>query len=117
MTSHAIHYKIALPTHNSEEPILYFWPQPAADLNPEFRVFHSYLPAELGCTESTCDPSIPKSRDMVFVYYVLKHAFLRDRHAPGADLKYQEYSLLYDAEKIRLLGRNLSIRLGLRACR
>ena len=100
-----------------QNDVLYFWPQPSADLNPGFRVFHSYLPGEIGCADSTCDPAIPKSLDIVFVYFVLKHAFLRDRHAPGADLKYQEYSLLYDAEKNKLLGRNAPARLGLRASR
>jgi hypothetical protein len=96
---------------------LFFWPLPTEDLNPGFRVFHSYLPEEIDFLEGRCDPAIPKSRDMVFVYYVLKSAFLRDRHAPGADLKYQEYSILYDAEKIKLLGRNASPSLSLKAQR
>ena len=30
-------------------------------------------------------------------------AFLRDRNAPGADLKFREYSQLYEIEKKRLL--------------
>jgi len=36
--------------------------------------------------------------------YALRQAFLRDRNAPGADLKFQEYSRLYELEKRRLLG-------------
>jgi hypothetical protein len=96
---------------------LFFWPVPAEDLSPGFRVFHSYLPEEIGFSDTSCDPAIPKSRDMIFVYYVLKSAFLRDRHAPGADMKYQEYSLLYETEKIKLLGRNSPVNLGLKARR
>ena len=41
---------------------------------------------------------------MIFVYFVLQQAFLRDRHAPGADVKFQEYMRLYEQEKQALLG-------------
>jgi hypothetical protein len=41
---------------------------------------------------------------MVFVHFVLQEAFLRDRHAPGADTKFHEFRNLYEQEKQDLLG-------------
>jgi hypothetical protein len=93
---------------------MYVWPAPAEDLQSGFCVYHSYLPADITCTPINPDPPIPRAHDTVFVHYVLKEAFLRDRHAPGADIKFQEYSALYEREKQKLLGEgdpsNLSVR-------
>jgi len=83
---------------------LFVWPPPQESLAEGFCIYHSYLPADLTCGEESADPPVPRAHDMVFVYYVLRQAFLRDRHAPGADLKFQEYSALYDREKQKLLS-------------
>jgi hypothetical protein len=83
---------------------LFVWPPAPADLQAGFCVYHSYVPEELTCTSANPDPPIPKAHDMLFVHYVLKEAFLRDRHAPGANAKFREYSMLYEAEKRKLLG-------------
>jgi hypothetical protein len=83
---------------------LYVWPSPSADLSSGFCVYHSYLPDDLTCSPDNPDPSLPRAHDMIFVYSVLKQAFLRDRHAPGADTKLQEYSQLYERAKRTLLG-------------
>jgi hypothetical protein len=83
---------------------LFVWPPPAEDLPSGFCLYHSYSPADLTCSPENPDPLIPKAHDMVFVYFVLQQAFLRDRHAPGADSKFQEYSTLYEREKQRLLA-------------
>jgi hypothetical protein len=80
------------------------WPPPAKDLQSGFGVYYSYLPPDLTCSAENPDPSVPKAHDMVFVYFVLQQAFLRDRHAPGADTKFREYQRLYEREKRNLLG-------------
>ena len=83
---------------------LFVWPPPAEDLESGFCLYHSYLPADLTCSSENPDPPIPRAHDMIFVYFALQQAFLRDRHAPGADAKFQEYSALYEREKQRLLA-------------
>ncbi len=77
-------------------------------------MYHSYLPADLGCSLADANPPVPQAHDMVFAYFVLKQAFLRDRHAPGADGKFQEYSVLYDRAKRALLGQGEAPLLSLR---
>jgi hypothetical protein len=54
---------------------------------------------------------------MLFVYFVLKQAFLRDRHAPGAEIKFQEYSQLYEQAKQNLLGEKDPPKMALRPYR
>jgi hypothetical protein len=93
---------------------LLVWPPPGSDSPSGFCVYHSYLPAALGCSQADANPPVPKAHDMVFVYFVLRQAFLRDRHAPGADGKFQEYSLLYDRAKQALLGQGEPALLSLR---
>lgn len=92
------------------------WPAPGITSQSGFCAYHSYLPEDLTCSEVNPNPEIPRAHDMVFVYFVLKQAFLRDRHAPGADAKFAEYSQLYEAEKRSLLGEGdppvLSVRPG-----
>jgi len=83
---------------------LYVWPPPQSDPASGYCLYHSYLPADLTCSSGNPNPPIPKAHDMVFVYFTLQQAFLRDRHAPGADVKFQEYSRLYEQEKQRLLA-------------
>jgi len=83
---------------------MYVWPAASQDIASGFCVYHSYRPDDLTCSSENPDPAIPRSHDTLFVYYVLKQAFLRDRHAPGADVKFAEYSRLYDLEKMSLLG-------------
>jgi len=78
------------------------WPQ-CADRGFEFLVYHSYMPGELACANDPPDPPVPKGHDGVFVSFVLKEAFLRDRHAPDANLKVQHYAGLYEQAKERLL--------------
>lgn len=92
---------------------LHVWPPPPTDLASGFRIVHSYLPEPLSCTGDNPDPPIPRAHDMAFVYFVLRQAFLRDRHAPGADQKVREYSQLYQEEKQRLLGEGEPPRLSL----
>jgi hypothetical protein len=96
---------------------LIVWPPPNKDSESGFRVYHSYLPEDLTCSAVNPDPPIPKAHDLVFVYFVLKQAFLRDRHAPGADVKFQEYSALYDREKQKLLAAGDPPGLALRSYR
>ncbi|MBI5248422.1 MAG: hypothetical protein HY912_02910 [Desulfomonile tiedjei] len=96
---------------------MYVWPAPAQDLESGFCVYHSYLPGDITCTPVNPNPPVPKAHDNVFVYFVLKEAFLRDRHAPGADIKFQEYSALYQREKQKLLGEGEPPNLSLRSYR
>lgn len=96
---------------------LYVWPPRDRDLESGFCVYHSYLPDDLTCSDVNPNPPLSKAHDMVFVYFVLKQAFLRDRHAPGADVKFQEYSALYDREKQKLLAAGDPSGLALRSYR
>lgn len=96
---------------------LYVWPAPSETLESGYCVYHSYLPSDITCSPINPDPPIPKAHDTVFVYFVLKEAFLRDRHAPGADIKFQEYSALYEREKQSLLGEGEPSNLSLRSYR
>lgn len=96
---------------------MYVWPAPAEDLQSGFCVYHSYLPQDITCTPTNPNPTIPIAHDTVFVYYVLKEAFLRDRHAPGADTKFQEYSALYEREKQKLLAEGEPSGLSLKSYR
>lgn len=83
---------------------LLVWPPPSGASEAGLYVYHSYVPTELTGSDENPNPPIPRAHDMVFVYFVLRQAFLRDRHAPGADAKFQEYSLLYDRAKQALLS-------------
>jgi hypothetical protein len=96
---------------------MYVWPPPQSDLSSGYRIYHSYMPEELTCSSVNPNPSIPRAHDMIFVYFTLKQAFLRDRHAPGADVKFQEYLRLYEMEKQRLLGEGDPPLLALRSYR
>jgi hypothetical protein len=83
---------------------LLVWPPPDKDLESGFCVYHSFMPNELAYSGASSSPPIPRAHDQIFVYYVLKQAFLRDRHAPGADQKFQEYAALYDQQRRALLS-------------
>lgn len=83
---------------------LFVWPPPDKYSDSGFWVYHSFMPAELTFSGVGSTLLVPKAHDQIFVYYVLKQAFLRDRHAPGADMKFQEYSALYDQQKRALLS-------------
>jgi len=87
-----------------QNSVLHVWPAPAADADNGFCVYHSFLPDDLTCSPVNPNPALPLAHDMLFVYFALKQAFLRDRHAPGADGKFAEYSQLYEMERQRLLG-------------
>jgi len=69
-----------------------------------FLVYHSYLPQALTCSSDNCNPPSPRAHDAAFVYFALKEAFLRDRHAPSANQKYQEFERLYLDQKQALLA-------------
>ena len=79
------------------------WPIPSTDSEAGFHVYYSQLPPPLGCAESNCEPPAPQAHDTMFTLFALRQAFLRDRNAVGADLKFREYSQLYEIEKKRLL--------------
>jgi hypothetical protein len=96
---------------------MYVWPVPSAPTESGYRVYHSYAPEELTCDSGNPNPAIPEAHDMIFVYYVLQHAYLRDRHAPGAAGKVQEYAALYDREKRKLQAAGDPPTLSLRAGR
>jgi hypothetical protein len=96
---------------------LFVWPAPSTNQESGFCLYHSYLPEELTCSDVNPNPSTPKAHDSLFVYYVLKEAFLRDRHAPGADVKFQEYSMLYEKEKHKILGEGSQPNLAVRSYR
>lgn len=96
---------------------LYVWPPPAVGLASGFCMYHSYLPDDLTCSEDNPTPPIPRAHEMLFVYFVLKQAFLRDRHAPGAEIKFQEYSQLYEQAKQNLLGEKDPPKMALRPYR
>jgi hypothetical protein len=96
---------------------LYVWPPSSTDLSSGFCVYHSHLPEDLTCFPENPDPPVPRAHDMVFVYFVLKQAFLRDRHAPGAEIKFQEYSQLFEKAKRSLLGEAEPPRLAVRPYR
>ncbi len=92
---------------------LYIHPEPAE--GSEFIVSHTYSPVELTPEEDSCNPPMPRAHDMMFVYFVLREAFLRDRHAPGADTKFQEFSGLFRMEQFKLLGGSLHAGLRLKS--
>ncbi|MEW6350459.1 MAG: hypothetical protein AB1646_15455 [Thermodesulfobacteriota bacterium] len=83
---------------------LHVWPAPSSTVSSGYGVYHSYLPPELSCASGSNNPPVPPAHDMVFVYFTLMQAFLRDRHAPGADSKFAEYSRLHELEKAKLLA-------------
>ena len=87
--------------HNSEMMVV---PTPALDLSQGFLVYHSWCPGELSCEDNNPNPDIPRSFDQLFVYFTLTQAFLKDRSAPGADVKFHEYTTLYQNLKTRLLS-------------
>ncbi len=93
---------------------LFVWPAPSTTQQSGFCAYHSYLPDDLTCSPENSDPPIPGAHDMVFVYFVLQQAFLRDRHAPGAEMKFQQYSMLYEREKQKLLAEGEHSGLALR---
>jgi hypothetical protein len=97
--------------------MMYVWPIPGSDVNSGYCVYHSYQPIDLTCSSVNPNPPIPKAHDSIFVHHALKDAFLRDRHAPGADAKFREYSQLYEAEKQRLLGEADPPKLSIRSYR
>jgi hypothetical protein len=96
---------------------LLVWPAPNQDSNSGFNLYHSYLPPKVTCSAENPDPPIPKGHDTMLVYYALRQAFLRDRHAPGADSKFIEYSRLFEKERAKLLGEGDSPALYLRSYR
>lgn len=100
-----------------QNTVLHVYPSPSMSSASGYSVYHSYVPQELTCSPENPNPSIPRSHDSVFVYYALKESFLRDRHAPGADRKFREYSQLYEAAKQKLLGEGEPPRLGLQPYR
>lgn len=89
-----------------QNSVLQVWPAPSTDSANGFCVYHSFLPDDLTCSAENPNPALPVAHDMLFVYFALKQAFLRDRHAPGADGKFAEYSRLYEMERQRLLGQS-----------
>jgi hypothetical protein len=96
---------------------LHVWPSPSETVQSGYRIYHSYEPPELTCSSLNPDPAIPRAHDSVFVYFALKQAFLRDRHAPGADVKFREFAQLYETEKKKLLGEADPPKLSLRSYR
>jgi hypothetical protein len=96
---------------------LYVWPAPASSVEAGFCIYHSCLPQVLTRSAESPDPPVPQAHDILYAYYVLKMAFLRDRHAPGADAKFAEYSRLYEMEKLVLLGEGDPPRLAVRPSR
>ena len=79
-------------------------PTPTQTLSHGFLVYHSYCPPHISCSQDVAQPDIPKSFDQIFVYFSLAQAFLKDRAAPGADVKFHEYTALYQNLKNRLLS-------------
>lgn len=80
-----------------ESNTLYLSPLPTSGAASGLRVEYAYLPGQLGC-ESGYTPPLPRAYDTLYVNYCLAQAFKRDRHAPGADVKYQSYYELFRAE-------------------
>lgn len=92
-------------------------PAPTQDLSHGFLVYHSYCPPQLACAGQNSNPDTPKSHDQLFVYFTLCQAFLKDRAAPGADVKFHEYTTLYQNLKNRLLATATPVNAGLRPLR
>ena len=102
LTSHG--RRLGVPSYYLiQNNMLRLWPVPSTDAESGLRVYYSRLPASLGCDESSCDPPVPQAHDTVFILFALRQAFLRDRDSAGADLKFREYSQLYEIEKKRLI--------------
>jgi hypothetical protein len=97
--------------------VLYVWPAPSSGLQSGYCLYHSYTPPELTCASENPNPDIPKPHDSIFVYFALQQAFLRDRHAPGADVKFEEFTRLYEQSKQSLLGQGDPPALSLRSYR
>jgi len=95
---------------------LHIWPA-SPDGGCVLLVYHSYLPGELACANDPPDPPVPRGHDAVFAYFVLREAFLRDRHAPDANMKVQQYGGLYEEAKDALLGEGDPPALRLRPAR
>lgn len=74
-----------------ESDTLHLTPVPVSGAGSGLWLEYSYLPQNLGC-ESGYTPRLPRAYDSLYVNYCLAQAFKRDRHAPGAEEKYQSYS-------------------------
>lgn len=79
-------------------------PTPSQNLAQGLLVQFSYSPPSLTCSEQNPNPDMPRSHDQLFVYFALSQAFLKDRAAPGADVKFHEYHGLYQNLKKRLIA-------------
>ncbi len=79
-------------------------PAPSMVLSEGLLVQFSYSPPSLTCSEHNPNPDLPPSHDQLFVYFALSQAFLKDRAAPGADVKFHEYHGLYQNLKKRLIA-------------
>jgi hypothetical protein len=79
-------------------------PRPTATSPCTLNVRYSYKPADVTGSEPNEVFPFPEAHNAAVAYFVLMNAFLRDRHAPGADTKFQEYAMLYERAKRRLLG-------------
>jgi hypothetical protein len=96
---------------------IYVWPSPSITLEQGYYLHYSYNPAQMDDPPSDRDPPIPQAHDIVFVYFALRLAYLRDRHAPGGDTKFIEYSRLYAEEKQKILAARHSQNMALRPYR
>lgn len=93
-------------------------PRPSVNSEHGFYVNYSRIPPPLGLSlGDNTEPPVPRSFDSIFTLFVLMRAFLRDRNAPGADLKFREYSQLYEIEKRRLLESSQPASVKLRTLR
>lgn len=92
-------------------------PVPTVSLSKGFLVYHSYCPAALTCSDKNPNPDVPRSYDQLFVYFTLCQAFLKDRGAPGADTKFNEYNALYQNLKNRLMATAAPVRASIRPSR
>jgi hypothetical protein len=80
------------------------FPGPLTNAEHGYYIHYSRIPPPLGLNPgANMEPPLPRAFDSIFTLFVLRQAFLRDRNAPGADLKFREYSQLYEIEKKRLL--------------
>lgn len=79
-------------------------PAPVHSLSQGLMLYHSYCPPDLSFHDTNPNPDIPRSFDQLFAYFALSQAFLKDRSAPGADVKFHEYNTLYQNHKNRLLA-------------
>jgi hypothetical protein len=92
---------------------LFLWPAPTSSATGAIEIYHSEYRGDLGCS-SDYTPSIPKSHDMLFVYFCLQEAFLKDATNVKATSLTSYYAQKYEQELEKLFAQQIDQNFGVR---